>query len=136
MKETFIELLIDMNIIKSEDDISSIIANFYLNSALDFVKYYVSKQDYDDADYAENFETSILNIAIYMYRCGKDANFNIASKTQGSRSISYRGYDIPATYYQNLPRYPKLWGDTNMSNGNKCCKNREEICGCFFGSGV
>lgn len=128
MKNTFINLLIDMNIIQDKADVKGSIIDFYLKSATDFVKYYVNKQGYDDSDYEDEFETSIINIAIYLYKAAKDKNSNIQSKTQGSRSITYRGFTIPEDYYKSLPRYPNVWGAANMvdDNGyscNRCCEN-------------
>lgn len=125
MKSKFIQLLVDMNIIKQKEDISDTLANFYIKSATDFVMYYVGKQGWDEFDYQDKFESSILNIAIYMYQSKKSGTENIASKTQGNRSISYRGFDIPVSYYQNLPRYPRIWGDSNMINDNNVSCNQK-----------
>lgn len=131
MNKLFIQLLLDLNIIKNETDIPTNVTNFYINSAREFIKYYVNKQDYDDSDYDENFENQILNIALYMYQTRKDRT--LASKTQGSRSISFRNFVIPEEYYTNLPRYPRIYSDVNMGGKKNCCTTRDDYNNCFFG---
>lgn len=131
MKKKFIQLLIDMNIISNKEDITNTLATFYLDTARDFVKYYVNKKDFEDMDYEENFETSILNIALYLYKSKVDGIDNIASKTQGNRSVSFRGFEIPESYFMNLPKYSNvyIYGEANMRNeGDKCCKKKKHCC--------
>ena len=107
MNKTFLLILQEMGILAEGETIDAKVITFYINTARNFVKWYVNREDYSDDKLDELFENQIINIAVYLYNNRK--NTGIKSKSQGSRSVTYGDVAIPEEYVKALPRHGRYF---------------------------
>ncbi|MBU3176088.1 phage head-tail connector protein [Clostridium estertheticum] len=83
-------MLEDVKILLNVDDSKDPILNIFKKRSIMLVKSYLNNSTYDSAYIEANFEEAIIELIYNAYSVkGKE---NIQSESQGSRSVTYKGF--------------------------------------------